>query len=76
MSALKQCMESLYYEVIPMKGYEAGLDHLNAGDKVGITCSPKQGIQYTLDTVAHIQPRGFQVTPHLAARQIKNRQHR
>ena len=75
MSALKQCMESLYYEVIPMKGYEAGLDHLNAGDKVGITCSPKQGIQYTLDTVAHIQPRGFQVTPHLAARQIKNRQH-
>ena len=54
MSAVKQLLESLYFEVIPMKGFEEKLDVLKAGDRVGITCSPKQGLQVTLDTVAKL----------------------
>ena len=35
MSAVKQLLESLYFEVIPMKGFEEKLDVLKAGDRVG-----------------------------------------
>ena len=57
MSAAKTLLESLYFEVIPMKGFEEKLDVLKAGDRVGITCSPKQGLQVTLDTVAKLSDR-------------------
>ena len=75
MSAAKKLLESLYFEIIPMKGFEEKLDVLKAGDRVGITCSPKQGLQVTLDTVAKLSDRGFSLTPHLAARQVMNKQH-
>ena len=71
-SAAKKLLESLYFEVIPMTGFEEKLDVLKAGDRVGITCSPKQGLQVTLDTVSKLSDRGFSLTPHLAARQVMN----
>ena len=58
-----------------MKGFEEKLDVLKAGDRVGVTCSPKQGLQVALDTAAKLSDRGFSLTPHLAARRVKNKQH-
>ena len=75
MTAIKNLLETLYHEVIPMKGFEDKLTALKAGDRVGITCSPKQGLQVTLDTVSQLSSRGFMLTPHIAARQVMNRQH-
>ena len=75
MNAAKKLLNSLYFEVIPMKGFEEKLDVLKAGDRVGITCSPKQGLQVTLDTVSKLTGRGFSLTPHIAARQVKSQQH-
>ena len=75
MTAVKNLLETLYHEVIPMKGFEDKLEVLKAGDRVGITCSPKQGLQVTLDTVSQLSSRGFMLTPHIAARQVMNRQH-
>jgi len=75
MTAVKNLLETLYHEVIPMKGFEDKLTALKAGDRVGITCSPKQGLQVTLDTVSQLSSRGFMLTPHIAARQVMNRQH-
>ena len=75
MTAIKNLLETLYHEVIPMKGFEDKLSVLKAGDRVGITCSPKQGLQVTLDTVSQLSSRGFMLTPHIAARQVMNRQH-
>ena len=75
MNAAKKLLNSLYFEVIPMTGFEEKLDVLKAGDRVGITCSPKQGLQVTLDTVSKLTGRGFSLTPHIAARQVKSQQH-
>ena len=38
MTAVKNLLETLYHEVIPMKGFEDKLTALKAGDRVGITC--------------------------------------
>jgi methylenetetrahydrofolate reductase (NADPH) len=75
MTAVKNLLETLYHEVIPMKGFEDKLEVLKAGDRVGITCSPKQGLQVTLDTVSQLSSRALILTPHIAARQVMNRQH-
>ena len=60
-------------EVIPLKGAEAKVRALPAGTTVTITCSPKFGLDRTLEHVEHAARAGYRVVPHLAARQVADR---
>jgi methylenetetrahydrofolate reductase (NADPH) len=57
-------------EVIPLKGSEVGIADVPAGTTVTITCSPKFGLQRSLDHVAAAVRGGHRVIPHLAARMV------
>jgi methylenetetrahydrofolate reductase (NADPH) len=57
-------------EVIPLKGAEEKVRAVPDGATITITCSPKFGLQRTLDHSARAVRAGYRVVPHLAARQV------
>lgn len=57
-------------EVIPLKGADRAVTVLPRTTTVTITCSPKFGLERTLDHVASAREAGFQVVPHVAAREV------
>lgn len=75
MPALQTCIERLYLEVFPVRGIEQQLLAMPDGAYIGITCSPKQGLDVTLDLVEKLQGHEFHLVPHVAARQVHNRAH-
>jgi methylenetetrahydrofolate reductase (NADPH) len=75
MSALQNCLEDLYLEVFPVPGMEESLLDLPNGSHLGVTCSPKQGLDATLELVQKLQGHDFHLVPHIAARQVRDRQH-
>jgi folate-dependent phosphoribosylglycinamide formyltransferase PurN len=60
-------------EVIPIKGAERKVAAIPLTTKVTITCSPKFGLDRTLEHVAKAALAGYRVVPHLAARQVADR---
>ena len=75
MPDIRSCLEELYLEVFPVEGIEEQLEQLPDGAYLGVTCSPKQGLQVTLDLVDSLQGRDFHLVPHVAARQVRDRAH-
>jgi methylenetetrahydrofolate reductase (NADPH) len=67
---LKSLLENPRYELIPMRGVADQLAHLPTGATVTVTASPAQGTAATLDLASSLSAGGFEVIPHLAARQI------
>ena len=75
MPQLRSCLERLYLEVFPVDGIEKQLLSLPDGTHLGVTCSPKQGLDATLDLVERLQGHDFHVVPHIAARQVRDSHH-
>jgi methylenetetrahydrofolate reductase (NADPH) len=75
MSALRRCVEQLYLEVFPVDGIERELLGMPDGAYIGITCSPKRGLDVTLDLVERLQGHDFKLVPHIAARQVRDTFH-
>ena len=75
MQHLRSCVERLYLEVFPADGIEDQLLRLPDGAHLGITCSPQRGLKATLDLVERLQGHDFRLVPHVAARQVRDRQH-
>ncbi|MFE9127236.1 methylenetetrahydrofolate reductase [Streptomyces sp. NPDC007148] len=61
-------------EIIPLKSAEEKLLLAPHDTKITITCSPKFGIARTMELSAYAVKHGYQVVPHLAARQVSGRQ--
>jgi methylenetetrahydrofolate reductase (NADPH) len=61
-------------EVIPLKGAEAKVLAAPRGTTVTITCSPRFGLERTLEHVAAAVASGYRVVPHLAARMVEDEQ--
>ena len=61
-------------EVIPLKGAEDKNQAVPVGATVAITCSPKFGLERTIDHVAAAVSKGYRVAPHLAARMVESDQ--
>ena len=59
-------------EVIPLKGAEEAVAALPDGTTVTITCSPKFGLERTLQHAEAAARTGHRVVPHLAARQVQS----
>ena len=76
---LSSMMDSAYLEVIPTPTIADRLVHLEAGSRVGISCSPAAGIGPTLDTVDRLRAQRehhpLEPVPHIAARVIRDRGH-
>ena len=67
MSALRSCVEQFYLEVFPVDGIEDQLLGLSDGAYIGITCSPRRGLDETLDLVDRLHGHDFHLVPHIAA---------
>jgi methylenetetrahydrofolate reductase (NADPH) len=65
-------VRSANIEVIPMKGTDAKLAAVPPTTTLTITCSPKFGLERTLEYTALAAKAGHKVIPHLAARQVKD----
>jgi methylenetetrahydrofolate reductase (NADPH) len=59
-------------EIIPLKGAESKTIAAPRGTTVTITCSPKFGLERTLEHTSAAIRNGYRVVPHLAARMIED----
>jgi methylenetetrahydrofolate reductase (NADPH) len=68
--AIRALVRTAKIEIIPVKGFEAKLAEVPAGATVSITCSPTFGLERTLTAAEIAAAAGYDVVPHLAARQV------
>jgi methylenetetrahydrofolate reductase (NADPH) len=64
------------YEVFPVEGIAGEVvAHVPTEIRVAVTSSPTRGIEATLRLCEELASAGFQVSPHLAARLVKDEEH-
>jgi methylenetetrahydrofolate reductase (NADPH) len=71
----QRLVESMRYELVPLKNLEAQIPLLPARSPVSITCSPAKGIDATLELTARLLDLGHDAVPHLAARLFEGPDH-
>src|SRR5258705_11250492 len=71
---LRKQVSEANIEVIPLKGAEEKIQAVPTGATVTITCSPKFGLERTIEHVAAAVSKGYRVVPHLAARMVESEQ--
>jgi methylenetetrahydrofolate reductase (NADPH) len=62
-----------HVEVIPLKGVEGTLRVIPVATTVTITMSPRFGLERTLEKTEAARRAGYEVVPHLAARQVRDK---
>lgn len=73
--AVGRLLAGARFEIVPTDGVEVELRHLSPGTTVTVTCSPRKGIDRTLEVAEHAQGLGFRAVPHVAARLVRGRTH-
>jgi methylenetetrahydrofolate reductase (NADPH) len=73
--ALRRLVSQAKYELIPLDSALAKSEALPTGAAVTVTASPSHGIEATLDLCEALAARGHDVTPHLSAHMIREREH-
>ncbi|SEP06884.1 methylenetetrahydrofolate reductase [Aquisalimonas asiatica] len=68
-----EALASPRYELIPLTGVMEQASHLPRGATVTVTCSPKHGIDASLDLAERLAAAGFHAIPHVAARLVTSR---
>lgn len=63
------------YELLPFRGMREAVRHLPEGAIVTVTCSPRHGIERTLEESEWLAAAGFRAVPHVAARLVRDRAH-
>jgi len=74
-SILVHDLREAYMEIFPAKGIEEKLGILKPNSYVAVTCSPTRGIDETLDLSERLIASGFRVTPHIAAKNVRDMDH-
>jgi methylenetetrahydrofolate reductase (NADPH) len=69
---VEQLAASANIEIIPLRGAEQKTASVPTATTVTITCSPKFGLDRTLEHVIAARESGHRVVPHLAARMVPN----
>lgn len=67
---IRTLARSAKIEIIPLRGYEQKLAEVPRDTTVTITCSPRLGLERTLAATEIAAAAGYDVVPHLAARQV------
>jgi methylenetetrahydrofolate reductase (NADPH) len=68
-------VESMTFEIVPLKSAEDALAALPPSSAVSITCSPVKGIDATLELARRVHSAGHRAVPHLAARMVESHDH-
>ena len=68
-------IENAYMEVIPFPDIEKRFEILKPKSHLAVTCSPTKGVDETLQLCEKLVDRGFQVTPHIAAKCVRDNAH-
>lgn len=63
------------FEIIPVRSVDGQLASLPEGATLTVTSSPRFGVERTLEYVDLLSVRGFNVVPHLSARQVVDDAH-
>jgi methylenetetrahydrofolate reductase (NADPH) len=75
-SAVRAALGNARYEILPTAKIEAAvLEHVPTDVRVTVTASPAKGLDATLDCAERLLTAGYRVTPHLAARMVRDRSH-
>ncbi|ALM54028.1 methylenetetrahydrofolate reductase [Halomonas huangheensis] len=79
-AALAAALESstrlaIRFELLPISGLREAARELPEGAVVTVTCSPRHGLERTLEAAEWLVGSGFRVVPHLAARLVRNHDH-
>jgi methylenetetrahydrofolate reductase (NADH) len=74
-AALTRLVATAKYELIPLPSVLAKAEALPEGAAVTVTASPSHGIEATFDLAEALAARGHEVTPHLSAHMIRDREH-
>jgi len=62
-------------EIVPLRSGAEEWPFLPTDGVVTVTCSPHRGVDATLDLAEDLAGRGLTVTPHLAAKTVRSREH-
>ncbi len=74
--AVRAALTSARYELLPTAKVEAAvLEHVPTDIRLTVTASPAKGLDATLDFAERLLGHGYRVTPHLAARMVRDRAH-
>ena len=71
-STIERLVAGANIEVIPLRGADEKAAAIPADTTITITCSPKFGLDRTLEHVARACESGHRVVPHLAARMVRD----
>jgi len=69
----RMLVRGAYLEIVPLRGVVEKLASVPTSTRITITCSPKWGIERTLEYAASVIGAGYRVVPHLAARQVADK---
>ncbi len=68
--AMRELVDNLHYEIVPMKSIDEAIADLPAGSHVSVTCSPVKGIAATQEYTERLLALGHLAVPHIAARLV------
>lgn len=68
-------LREAYMEIFPSRDIEEKLKILEPDSYVAVTCSPTKGVDETLELSERLISQGFRITPHIAAKCVRDRQH-
>jgi methylenetetrahydrofolate reductase (NADPH) len=63
------------FELVPLSSADREAGHLPSGSTVTVTCSPRRGVDPTVDLAVRLAARGFRAVPHVAARGVRGTVH-
>jgi len=69
--AMRELVENLHYEIVPMKSIDQAIEDLPPASHVSVTCSPVQGIAATQGYADQLLTLGHRPIPHIAARLVE-----
>jgi methylenetetrahydrofolate reductase (NADPH) len=69
--AMRELVENLHYELVPMASIDQAIIDLPPGSNVSVTCSPVKGIPATVSYTEELIGLGHHPVPHLAARLVE-----
>ena len=72
---LSTLLEEAHFELIPLKNVEEEIKYIPTGSTIAVTASPKKTLEATLALSEKFAAQNFHVVPHLAARQVTNKEH-
>ncbi|MEM7330936.1 MAG: 5,10-methylenetetrahydrofolate reductase [Chloroflexota bacterium] len=71
----RQLVETMIFELIPLKSVGRGIEALPPNSKVSVTASPVKGLEATMALTDRVRDAGHRPVPHIAARLVKGPQH-